>query len=105
VAFVEQLAGYFFSEVVASDARDVVLEKLREFDLVPSDELDPQKLRDAFIVKVAKYVDFFAGAASLLFAAAFVGFNYLLFNVLVAPLIDWVMGTGGADYIPDFFDK
>ena len=105
VAFVEQLAGYFFSEVVASDARDVVLQKLREFDLVPSDELDPQKLRDAFIVKVAKYVDFFAGAASLLFAAAFVGFNYLLFNVLVAPLIDWVMGTGGADYIPDFFDK
>ena len=78
--FVEQLAGYFFERVTESEARDVVLDKLREFDLVPKDELDPQKLRDAFIVKVARYVDLFAGGATLLFTVAFVAFNYALFT-------------------------
>ena len=103
--FVEQLAGYFFERVTESEARDVVLDKLREFDLVPKDELDPQKLRDAFIVKVARYVDLFAGGATLLFTVAFVAFNYALFTFLVAPLLDWLFGNGGAEQIPDFFDK
>ena len=103
--FVEQLAGYFFERVTESEARDVVLDKLREFDLVPKDELDPQKLRDAFIVKVARYVDLFAGGATLLFTIAFVAFNYALFTFLVAPLLDWLFGSGGAEQIPDFFDK
>jgi hypothetical protein len=102
--FVEQLAGYFFERVTESEARDVVLDKLREFDLVPRDELDPQKLRDAFIVKVARYVDLFAGGATLLFTVAFVAFNYALFTFLVAPLLDWLFG-GGTEQIPDFFDK
>ncbi|MAI24507.1 MAG: hypothetical protein CMN75_00615, partial [Spirochaeta sp.] len=87
------------------EARDVVLDKLREFDLVPKDEVDPAKLRDAFIVKVARYVDLFAGGATLLFTVAFVAFNYALFTFLVAPLLDWLFGSGGAEQIPDFFDK
>ena len=103
--FVEQLAGYFFERVTESEARDVVLDKLREFDLVPKDEVDPAKLRDAFIVKVARYVDLFAGGATLLFTVAFVAFNYALFTFLVAPLLDWLFGNGGAEQIPDFFDK
>ena len=103
--FVEQLAGYFFERVTESEARDVVLDKLREFDLVPKDEVDPAKLRDAFIVKVARYVDLFAGGATLLFTVAFVAFNYALFTFLVAPLLDWLFGSGGAEHIPDFFDK
>ena len=103
--FVEQLAGYFFERVTESEARDVVLDKLREFDLVPKDEVDPAKLRDAFIVKVARYVDLFAGGATLLFTIAFVAFNYALFTFLVAPLLDWLFGGGGAEQIPDFFDK
>ena len=103
--FVEQLAGYFFERVTESEARDVVLDKLREFDLVPKDEVDPAKLRDAFIVKVARYVDLFAGGATLLFTIAFVAFNYALFTFLVAPLLDWLFGSGGAEQIPDFFDK
>ena len=102
--FVEQLAGYFFERVTESEARDVVLDKLREFDLVPRDEVDPSKLRDAFIVKVARYVDLFAGGATLLFTVAFVAFNYALFTFLVAPLLDWLFG-GGTEQIPDFFDK
>jgi hypothetical protein len=102
-AFVEQLAGYFFQQVTESDARDVVLDKLRDFDLIPKDEFDPQKLREAFIVKVARYVDFFAGAINVLSAVAFVGFNYLLWVFLVQPLVDWLFGNGGAEQIPDFF--
>ena len=45
-------------------------------------------------MKVARYVDLFAGGATLLFTVAFVAFNYALFTFLVAPLLDWLFGNG-----------
>ena len=48
-------------------------------------------------MKVARYVDLFAGGATLLFTVAFVAFNYALFTFLVAPLLDWLFGNGGAE--------
>ena len=53
-------------------------------------------------MKVARYVDLFAGGATLLFTVAFVAFNYALFTFLVAPLLDWLFGNGGAEQIWDF---
>ena len=101
---IEAFAGYFFERVVSSERRGVVLDKLREFDLVPADETDPAILRDAFIVKVVGYVTTFGQGLAVLGLLLNIGLTYALLSFLVFPLVDWAMGAGQpADQIPDFF--
>ena len=92
--------GVFFERVTESEARDVVLDKLREFDLVPKDELDPQKLRDAFIVKVARYVDS-SRAGPLCYLRWPLSRSTTVIYVPRGALLDWLFGNGGAERIPD----
>lgn len=96
VEVVREIAGYFFERVGDSPARDLVLEKLKQFDLVPEDETDPEKLRDAFIDAASSYFTGAVNALSFLSGLASFAAIYALFALVLGPLAGGVAdGVGG----------
>ena len=110
VELVKDIAGYFFETVTASPAADLVLDKLKGFKLVPDDETDPVKLRDAFVDRASA---FFQGAvvlfnvlgAVLSFAVAYALFAFVLEPVFGALFGGVQSAINPADSIPDFFSQ
>ncbi|KAK7242325.1 hypothetical protein SO694_00012037 [Aureococcus anophagefferens] len=108
---VRDVAGYFFNAVTASPASELVLDKLKNFNLVPDDETDPEKLRDAFVDRAATA---FAGAVAVFnVLAGLLSFALLygVFSLVIEPLFGFLGdAASGAldpaaprDTITDFF--
>ena len=101
----------FPAQVTASPASELVLDKLKNFNLVPDDETDPEKLRDAFVDRAATA---FAGAVAVFnVLAGLLSFALLygVFSLVIEPLFGFLGdAASGAldpaaprDTITDFF--